>query len=155
MLNITNILFYVFHHRFWFTSIMVRRNVLNQVTIIVLVALLLLLVIGATKSTNKTRHCLKNCHHCKRHYGDHFVSHLCARNCINHKGTFFSSLAACRTSLTNPSWRTPLSTHSDDPSLTNPLCQPLCPTSLTNPSSDHFVSRLCARNCINHKGTFF
>ena len=118
---------------------MVRRNVLNQVTIIVLVALLLLLVIGATKSTNKTRHCLKNCHHCKRHYGDHFVSHLCARNCINHKGAFFSSPAACRTSLLNPSDEPLWWPHSDDPSLTTPLWlplsdQPLWPISLTNPS---------------------
>lgn len=65
---------------------MVRRNVLNQVRIIILVTLLLLVVIGATKSTKKIRHCLKNCHKCKRHYGDLFVSHLCARTCIKHEG---------------------------------------------------------------------
>lgn len=78
------------YYRFWFTcSIMARRNVLNQVAIIILVTLLLLVVIGETKSTKKTRHCLKNCHRCKRHYGDLFVSHLCARTCIKHEGRFF------------------------------------------------------------------
>lgn len=89
----------LFYYRFWFTSIMFRRNVLNQATIIILVTLLLLVVIGATKSTKKTRHCLKNCHKCKRHYGDLFVSHLCARTCIKHEGTYVDFFKAIYVSI--------------------------------------------------------
>ena len=73
-------------YRFWFNSIMVQRNVLKQVEIIVLFTLLLILVIGETKSTNKTRKCLTKCEQCKRHYGYLFWAHLCTRTCFNHEG---------------------------------------------------------------------
>ena len=73
-------------YRFWFNSIMVQRNVLKKVEIIVLFTLLLILVIGETKITNKTRKCLTKCEQCKRHYGYLFWAHLCTRTCFNHEG---------------------------------------------------------------------
>ena len=82
ILNLTDIYLY----RFWFNSIMVQKNVLKQVEIIVLFTLLLILVIGETKSTNKTRKCLTKCEQCKRHYGYLFWAHLCTRTCFNHEG---------------------------------------------------------------------
>ena len=82
ILNLTDIYLY----RFWFNNIMVQEKLLKEVEIIVLFTLLLILVIGETKSTNKTRKCLIKCEQCKRHYGYLFWAHLCTKTCFNHEG---------------------------------------------------------------------
>ena len=58
----------------------------QRVVAISLAILVFLLLSESSIATTTIRSCLRNCHHCKTHFGDFFVAHLCAKTCTQLRG---------------------------------------------------------------------
>merc|ERR1711971_845893 len=69
------------------SSISISPTMTRTAIITLVLATFLPLPSLSSISASPTAVCLRSCHHCKQMYGHHFSGHLCARSCLEHRGS--------------------------------------------------------------------